>query len=89
MTQTQYTPGPWYADGRDIMAAPDDCVGSVTTRSTPEITTANACLIAAAPALLAALEALLRISDDVMGSLERQAAYRTARAAIAQAKGEA
>jgi hypothetical protein len=67
MSETKYTPGPWYLsteDGRD-----DRITGSLSRTGTPWIAEvidglppgmarANAHLIAAAPDLLAALEAL-------------------------------
>ena len=92
---TQHTPGPWTTDGTantgdlDIVAptgrvAMVDCEFSAETE---DVLTANACLIAAAPELLAAL---IELSDSVFDEYtashplcERAA---EARAVIAKAK---
>ena len=60
---------------------PDDCeLGS---------SSANACLIAAAPDLIEALRAVVATEMFLPDHPQRQAAYRNARAAITKATGEA
>lgn len=88
MSKTQHTPGPWYEAG----------TGNHQGLVISEATSANvavaydkkdACLIAAAPALFAALQALLEVvpmceaSDVVRWRIANQAG-----AAIQQARGE-
>ena len=86
---TQHTPGPWTLDGAantgdlDIVAptgrvAMVDCEFSVETE---DVLTANACLIAAAPDLLACLLDVL----DAEGDLNAMDFDRY-RAAVAKAK---
>lgn len=87
------TPGPWVADGAYVKAivteygsytvagCTDTDIGSLAVRE------ANACLIAAAPDLLAALKAAL---PSLRGNQNRpsiKAAYDLAFAAIAKAEG--
>ena len=83
-----HTPGPWtasehgaYADynGNSTIILGDDLRIAVVLGSDNEETNANARLIAAAPDLLEALEALLEGDFNVA---------EKARAAIAKAKGE-
>lgn len=92
---TPHTPGPWYADGdhvvkhdyaQDIICVPPR--GDAYRRPYEEAR-ANACLIAAAPDLLAALARLV----DFVSALDEfpeeiEDAHEQARAAIAKAKGE-
>ena len=90
---SKHTPGPWvvyeFVDGYDIRAPESECY--VVTASDPEAVWGavgreeDACLIAAAPELLEALESLVqRVGGD-----EWFAEWAgMARAAIAKAKGE-
>ena len=92
---SKHTPGPWivyeFVDGYDIRAPEAECY--VATASDPEAVWGaigreeDACLIAAAPDLLEALEKLVSLIDAGEGTwtLEEQ---QKARAAIAKAKGE-
>jgi hypothetical protein len=88
---TTHTPGPWFASGTDVKPLgnrPIICWTGTPERALPEAR-ANARLVAAAPALLAALQAILAKHDDRDGMSDmwpREAAL--ARAAIAAAKGE-
>jgi hypothetical protein len=107
-TKDKHTPGPW-----TIVGAPDskgnlwiDSAKTVVAtvqdnyHNKPELVAANAKLIAAAPAMLAALEAIHavlnqpvqfsgeRTSTDVL-RLDAGYAREVAMAAIAQARGEA
>lgn len=87
---SKHTPGPWQALGRDILSmhayprasGPLVCVVDDNDNSKWP---ADAALIAAAPDLLAACEVLL---DAVARGDHKDKALRTARAAIAKAKGE-
>ena len=91
-TTSKHTPGPWIADGPVVEAfdAPFTADICCTLREgygwqtslVPDMATAfaNACLIAAAPDLLAALEAV----EDAMPG-----AFGIVSAAIARARGEA
>lgn len=98
MTQTNHTPGPWEIDdaafdGLDIVS-PQGRVAMLNDGEPGEDTSiwANARLIAAAPDMLAALEALMRWETSALDA-EQAAALMDevcdmARAAIAKAKGE-
>ena len=89
-----HTPGPWLNDHRVILGrAFDGSHKNICDRvrgQTPDAADANACLIAAAPDLLAALRlavtALLRY--DVPASMEVATAVEKANAAIAKATGQ-
>jgi len=98
----KHTPGPWivyeFVDGYDIRAPEEECW--VVTASDPEAVWGavgreeDACLIAAAPELLEALEKMVglfepgRIYDFKEVSALGSEALKTALAAIAKAKGE-
>jgi hypothetical protein len=95
---SEYTPGPWavveLVDGYDIRAPEADCY--IATASDPEAVWGaigpeeDACLIAAAPELLEALEELFHLIDSAHDG-ERVFTFkmqRKAKAAIAKAKGE-
>lgn len=96
-TQT-HTPGPWHNNGGRIEAqnaytneARVIAIVGAVNKQTPK-DTANTRLIAAAPALLAALEAALdcysnMITDDYGRGLDRPIREQMEQA-IAQAKGE-
>lgn len=60
---TQHTKGPWKTDGRNVLIPVYDTGAGCETvtlmlEKTPGEAKANACLIAAAPELLAALQAI-------------------------------
>jgi hypothetical protein len=80
---TAHTPGPWKASGFSISAKGSGHIAKALEvymdRTTRE---ANARLIASAPDLLEALEAVIAISD------RKHDAWDAAKAAIAKAKGE-
>ena len=92
---SKHTPGPWevveLVDGYDIRSPESRC--RIATASDPEavwgavLREEDACLIAAAPDLLEALEKLVSLIDAGEGTwtLEEQ---QKARAAIAKAKGQ-
>ena len=84
MTDTQHAPGPWATDGKDygwcIMDLRGARVATVWRDGAP-LATANARLIAAAPDLLAALQAALPIGGP------HRWWHDDARAAIAKATG--
>jgi hypothetical protein len=99
MTQATHTPGPWLLDGDKICTSRDNEIARITRYGawfyggTPyglgnPIGDANARLIAAAPDLLAALEALL---DDALAlglaDSHLSGSAIEARAAITKAKG--
>ena len=99
---SEYTPGPWavveLVDGYDIRAPEADCY--IATASDPEAVWGaigpeeDACLIAAAPELLEALELALGsynrllLSDPPKDAWVFNGVEAKARAAIAKAKGE-
>jgi hypothetical protein len=101
MAQAKHTPGPWVADGV-LINGPDGMIGELGfgLRGDPEMQ-ANARLMAAAPDLLAALEAtvtpLIRLGDFIgnedaggvsgLGAFDRCAIILKVHAAIAKAKG--
>ncbi len=105
-TMTEHTPGPWHVsdpiDGRDIPYGIDDAKGhhladvSDNHYGNPLPVEANARLIAAAPDLLAALEAMeRRISTfgnpshfDWSHDSNDRAMVNQARAAVAKAQGK-
>ncbi len=96
----KYAPGPWHLDtwgtGREFVV--ENCnqgYGAYTIAEipeslgsdyTPEMTKANAQLIAAAPELLEALEDYVKV-HEFLGHADRPH-YQAARKAIAKAKGE-
>lgn len=97
--ETKHTPGPWLRDREsgfdcDVRAANGRKIASVNVQNAPKSkkgwlsrqkeNEANARLIAAAPELLAALQAIMDLNPQLpMGYTEE------ARAAIAKATGEA
>jgi hypothetical protein len=88
----KHTPGPWtvYEAGFSVADAWGHVLSTDVEGRMPEEAAANARLIAAAPELLAALEALLSVYQGFApweGEVERQAEIK-ARAAIAKARGE-
>lgn len=100
MAETKHTPGPWRAWDRgiskprgDLLIRADDAFWTVTRmeHSNPDEAPqhiANAALIAAAPELYAALDALVQ-HTVITDSDELRAGLDTARAALAKARGEA
>ena len=96
MTQAQHTPGPWYADDAAENSHLAACMIENPSWIAIEDTAPdgghlaychpnNARLIAAAPELLAALDALINMPSDM--TAERVTALNAASAAIAKAKG--
>lgn len=102
----KHTPGPWHVTEHSdwqgmsgVSLGIDDRFGAeggrdyslaTVVHGDPDELQANACLIAAAPALLAALE---RLAESELASMEEREyphaeAYLQARAAIAAARGE-
>lgn len=92
-----HTPGPWFLFGND------HCVGGPTNDPeqptagiamcamrlrTPQETTANARLIAAAPDLLASLEEFVCYRGGANNPIEDQYVMDRAEAVIAKAKGQ-
>jgi hypothetical protein len=89
MKTAQYAPGPWF-----VVADEVDCVSTAGEKVLNELqddefidcnTEANACLIAAAPELLEALEMLVRWEET--GTPVSDVCFSLARTAIAKAKG--
>jgi hypothetical protein len=86
MTNTQHTPGPWRIGDAGFTVFGPPKPGALPETIAPVKNRANARLIAAAPELLEALEALL--DRDPAPPLEKiGAVYVNARAAIAKATG--
>ena len=97
--KTQHTPGPWkinkkysfsvetLSDGQGINIIAE-CSDPDGIRSAGE-DSANAKLIAAAPDLLAALEAIIKMIGPYAGQGRMDTEISAARAAIAKARGEA
>lgn len=94
----KHTPGPWFANqlsiyakancivngGRFVaMCATDTPLARQTAQSVDAEALANARLMAAAPELLAALEAALTVLSDSVGAFD----YEAACAAIAKVRG--
>ena len=88
---SKHTPGPWkivdawnyyMVEGQND----EEIIWQDGPYQTPTINKANACLIAAAPDLLKALEEISLCSQNSMSSKDE--CGRIARAAIAKAKGE-
>ncbi|CAM4031040.1 hypothetical protein [Ectopseudomonas alcaliphila] len=83
---SKHTPGPWEIhkaqNGRTIVqvgpCAPEEYAGCAWL----DVSEPDACLIAAAPDLLEALEAVVRVADRATVEFDM------ARAAIAKARGE-
>lgn len=97
--KTTFTPGPWIVRCNDIVYSIGDNGGRFiadcertdkSKRPAPpcEEDQANAYLIAAAPELLAALEALISMTADDSDAPDRVSVFRQSAAAIAKAKGE-
>jgi len=88
---TQHTPGPWRVTAAKVMAENGRAVCLIENRKLHEgfeESSANACIIAAAPDLLAALE----VVREYMNHAADQFSYEDIvqiRAAIAKATGEA
>ena len=89
--QTKHTPGPWhigthtYHAGRDVYGPKGEPVAVADQELTlPEESAANACLIAAAPCMLDALQA---VADYWAGGDIPADIYAGMRAAIAKATG--
>ena len=85
---SKHTPGPWIADGDLILAADNWRVASCHRFPNNDDTArpANARLIAAAPELLEALQAIAG-TDPVDSARDPQHLVAIARAAIAKAEG--
>jgi hypothetical protein len=88
MTNAAHTPGPWH-----YTAVSDGSFSVHQTKSAPYpiahdiVTKEDACLIAAAPELLNALECLLLYAADVHSEDLNLEVYEQARSAIAKSKG--
>ncbi|MFO0447419.1 MAG: hypothetical protein ACK52I_01800 [Pseudomonadota bacterium] len=91
MSETKHTPGPWKRSYRNITANGVIVARVLPAEGGPEQEAANARLIAAAPDLLAACEAVERWWNEhaIEGTPETDAFCTLARAAIAAAKGGA
>ena len=100
---TKHTPAPWHVSGisqhdGSVSIAKDRFVICLVTNAAsifdvvqghpPEAQFANARLIAAAPELLQALEALLDMDISYQRGRKVQEAETAARAAVSKAKGE-
>jgi hypothetical protein len=82
----EHTPGPWHWKARELRAPKSVVLRPENGRGELEgvmVSDADARLIAAAPALLAALKGVLRVAD------RKTAEFDAARAAIAAAEGVA
>lgn len=88
---TKHTPGPWAADQSGLVTAGKNRlhVAQAATTGMGKAVEANAALIAAAPELLAALQATMRALGDLPSTQKpgtrTRAAYDEARAAIDRA----
>ena len=94
-TVAEATPGPWYgdsepADGRICIYANDQIVGYVSHGSNIDAEArANARLMAAAPAMLWAIQKCMVHEDPLSGSIWGQAIIARLTAALAKARGAA
>lgn len=86
MNEFKGTPGPWVLDGVEIRSAADHPADSPICVMAPGFSRDDAALIAAAPELLAALEALLDYAESGWDHFPEVAF--NARAAIAGALGK-
>lgn len=96
---SKYTPGPWVVNGSRVESQDGALVagvydGSLSDCSHSEIEHANAALIAAAPALLAALEYVMRLTnphgDDQFVTLQLTPDFfDPIRKILSKARGEA
>lgn len=90
---SKHTPGPWDLDEGDLSTVYEletsDPLAEVFSDKSAEENVANARLIAAAPELLEALEALLAASEKHIFSTECKRERDAARAAIAKAQDRA
>ncbi len=87
----KHTPGPWQINGTwpdDVVDATGSLVVSAYGDFESPVTKANAHLIAAAPALLEALELLVASDNGVITAAELKSNFAKAKAAISLAKGE-
>ncbi len=93
MSEFKGTPGPWVTADAHGPVEGGDCIQEVSSEhkffvatcchyTSREGVKANACLIAAAPELLEALQAVVRVADRATDEFEM------ARAAIAKALGQ-
>lgn len=86
---SKHTPGPWHVSSntaQDLVCAGDEVVADCTTGDLPDISIANARLIAAAPELLEACKSLLPEGWDD-GVMDHMPGVKIARLAIAKAEG--
>ena len=88
---TWYTPGPWKSDGLRVSAEDRGTIAQVLTPQQGGTfdAAANARLIAAAPNLYTALEALESACRNVRNTEAQLDSLALARAALARARGEA
>ena len=88
----KHTPGPWKQGNDRIECSEGYGVADLFTQRNDAETKANARLIAAAPEMLEALEALVREFDDTYDgdpiSMEKHEAIEKARNSIIKARGE-
>lgn len=96
MSDIKHTPGPWHIASGGAVIGRECAVAVVNTYTALQKLTdaereANACLIAAAPELLAALEWIIEAADDSDNmkatDLVECIPWESIRAAIAKAKG--
>jgi len=97
MSEAKHTPGPWTVRSQQIMDATSSVIARVTDNEvsgfdcpTPAVAKRNAALLAAAPDLLAALQALANECEripHVMGStsLDMKVVVAEARSALSKA----
>jgi hypothetical protein len=83
--EAKHTQGPWRVFGYDIGTSPDETLAVVCAMD-DNTDDANACLIAAAPELLAACQAVLD-EFPAMDGRRIESVKAICRAAIAKAKG--
>lgn len=91
MENASHTPGPWHVHGGEIGPSPDETIAVVCALSGNDgdmEEEANARLIAAAPDLLAALEAVVTTGGWDNLDTGGRGTHGAALAAIAKAKGE-
>ena len=93
MSAAKHTPGPWVASGRFVgvknqLSHIAECKSKDGYWRDDEMSIANACMIAAAPDLLAALQAVVANAPEPYCAITR-AVDALCRAAIAKATGAA
>lgn len=88
MSKPKFTPGPWHVDYRRGWRVWSDDGMLVASCDHADFDEANACLIAAAPELYAALAGILEIGKRDMTNSKYDGYFDEARSVLKNARGE-